>query len=434
MHDDGRRRGSRGWATIVALSGWWYTSTVPHTSPIARWILENAHLVAGVPELMAGVAACMDDAGLALLRTTVQLPVLHPEVSVRMWVWRRTHADFELREARVIVRSEDARESHGVVQTVDLAHDAWSTPAFAASPIRRLLVDGDPQVHCTIAPSPSALPFPILEDLRRDGATGYLALALRTSSGRGACSFATTKPGGFEPAEVALLEDMLPVFALALERHAARRVAEVLLQTYVGPHAGERVLQGRIRRGDVDTLRAAIWFSDLRGFTALCAAHPSSAVVGWLNAYFELVASAVHGQQGEILKFIGDAVLAVFPVTDAGEADACDRALRAARSVDAAMDELNTLRAENGEPALTHGIGLHLGEALYGNIGGRTRLDFTVIGPDVNLASRLEGLCATLGRRTIVSQRLRDRSPEGLEWLGVHTLKGVPEPVEVYGA
>lgn len=383
---------------------------------------------------MAGVAACLDEMGFALLRTTVQMPVLHPEVSVRMWVWRRARADFELREARVIVSSEDARESHGIVQTVDLAHDAWTTSAFAASPIRRLLVDGEDRVHCAIAPPPTPLPFPILEDLRRDAATGYLALTLRTSSGRGACSFATTKAGGFAPADVALLEDMLPVFALALERHAARRVAEVLLQTYVGPHAGERVLQGRIRRGDVETLRAAIWFSDLRGFTAMCAANPSSAVVGWLNAYFELVASAVHGHHGEILKFIGDAVLAVFPVVEDGEADACGRALRAARTVQAAMDSLNALRAENGEPALQHGIGLHLGEALYGNIGGRTRLDFTVIGRDVNLAARLEGLCSGVGRPMVLSQRFRDHVPEGLEPLGVHTLKGVPEPVRVYGA
>lgn len=407
---------------------------MPHTSPIARWILERAHLVEDVPELMAGMARGLDEAGLALLRTTVQLPVLHPEVSVRMWVWRRARAEFELRESRVIVSSADARESHGVVQTVDLAHDAWTTPAFAASPIRRLLVDGEEQVLCAIAPEPAPLPFPILQDLRRDGASGYLALSLRTSGGRGACSFATTKPGGFTPADVALIEDLLPVFALALERHAARRVAEVLLQTYVGPHAGERVLQGRIRRGDVETLRAAIWFSDLRGFTALCAAYPSTAVVGWLNAYFEVVAHAVHGHDGAILKFIGDAVLAVFPVTDTGEADACARALRAANTVHADMADLNTLRAERGEPALLHGIGLHLGEALYGNIGGRTRLDFTVIGTDVNLASRLEGLCAVLGRRTVVSERVREQVPEGLEQLGEHTLKGVPEPVRVYGA
>jgi adenylate cyclase len=382
---------------------------------------------------MAGLAARMDAAGFALLRTTVQLPVLHPEVSVRMWVWRRASAAFELREARVIVSADDSPESHGVVQTVDLAHDAWHTPAFAASPIRRILVDGEERIIRAILPSPAVLDFPILEDLRRDGATGYLALALHTSSGWGACSFATTKAGGFSEQDVALLEDLLPVFALALERHAARRVAEVLLQTYVGPHTGERVLQGRIRRGDVETLRAAIWFSDLRGFTALCAAHSAATVMVWLNAYFELVTEAVQGNGGEVLKFIGDAVLAVFPVDDDRAPEACARAVQAARAVGAALAVLNAERAARAEPRLEHGIGLHMGEALYGNIGGRTRLDFTVIGPDVNLASRLEGLCGALGRRVLVSERVRRHLPEHLDMLGTYELKGVPGAVPVYG-
>jgi adenylate cyclase len=406
---------------------------MPHSSPIARWILEHAHVVRGVPELMAGLSARLDAVDFALLRTTVQLPVLHPEVSVRMWVWRRASAEFELREARVIVSADDAAESHGIVQTVDLAHDAWHTPAFAASPIRRILIDGEERVLRAIPRSPAALAFPILEDLRRDGATGYLALALLTSSGRGACSFATTKPGGFSEQDVALLEDLLPVFALALERHASRRVAEVLLQTYVGPLTGERVLQGRIRRGDVETLQAAIWFSDLRGFTELCAAHSAPTVMGWLNAYFELVTEAVQGHGGEVLKFIGDAVLAVFPVEQGQASDACTRAVKAARAVGAALAALNAERAGRGEPRLEHGIGLHLGEALYGNIGGRTRLDFTVIGTDVNLASRLEGMCGTLGRRVIVSERMSRHVREDVDMLGTHELKGVPGAVPVYG-
>lgn len=405
---------------------------MPHSSSVAGWILDHAHRVAGVPELMAGVAAQLDAAGLSLLRTTVQLPVLHPEVSVRMWVWRRAHADFELRESRVIVASGDAWEEHGVVQTVDLAHDAWLTPAFAASPIRRILVEGAEQVACDIPPPPDAPAFPILDDLRRDGGTGYLALAIRTSGGLGACSFATTRPGGFGAAGIALIEDMLPVFALALERHAVRRVADVLLRTYVGTYAGERVMQGRIRRGDVETLHAAIWFSDLRGFTALCAAHESAAVVGWLNAYFEVVATAVHGNGGEILKFIGDAVLAVFPVEGDGAAEACARAFAAAAAANTALDALNLARAEVGEPPLQHGIGLHVGQALYGNIGGRTRLDFTVIGPDVNLASRLEGLCSVLGRRVVASPEVGALLPERCAPLGTHALKGVPEPVSVF--
>ena len=414
---------------------------MPHTSPIAAWVLAHAHEVPGVPELMSGIAARLDARGMALLRTTLQLPMLHPEVSVRMWVWRRVVADFELRERSVIVSAEDAHAPHGVVQTVDLAHDAWHTAAFAASPIRRILVDGVDRILCKIdSASPGtggaasdAPEYPILADLRRDGATGYLALPLRTASGRGACSFATTRVGGFCDEDVALLEDLLPVMALALERHAVRRVAHVLLQTYVGPHAGERVLQGRIRRGDVETLRAAIWFSDLRGFTALCAAHPSTEVVRWLNGYFERVSNAVHGHGGEILKFIGDAVLAVFPVTVDDDADACLRALAAAHDVNRDMDAWNAERAAVGEPAMHHGVGLHLGQALYGNIGGRTRLDFTVIGADVNLASRLEGLCALVGRRVVASEGVHARVPGRLTLLGTYPLKGVQEAVPAYG-
>jgi adenylate cyclase len=221
---------------------------------------------------------------------------------------------------------------------------------------------------------------------------------------------------------------------MCVEIHLRGHVARSLLHTYLGRGPGEAVLAGRVRRGDVERMEAAIWFSDLRGFTQASTSIAPAELVAWLNEYFSALAKPVADSGGEILKFIGDAILAVFPVTaERSRAAACEAALRAAVSANAELDALNVRRAARGLPELAHGIGLHVGEVQYGNIGADRRLDFTVIGRAVNMASRIESLCGKLGRRTLATGDLASLAGGGLAPVGTYELKGMPGEHVVYG-
>jgi adenylate cyclase len=323
----------------------------------------------------------------------------------------------------------------GIVQTTSLGRGAFATEAFKQSPFHAVIVDGAPLVRARIPPAPSDRRYPILDDLESQGATDYLAFSIRLHGALpSGLSFVTRRPGGFTDAQVAALAASLPVLRLALSPLLAAYTTRVLLGAYLGSTTGERVLGGQVERGDVEEIEAAIWFSDLRGFTPMSSTVGSRELIAWLNEYFDAVAGAIARHEGEILKFIGDAVLAVWPVRDDRPARAaCLAALDAAREANAALDALNAERAGRGLPAMDHGIGLHLGRAQYGNIGAQGRLDFTVIGPAVNKASRLEGACAKLGRRVVASSELAVSAGAPLVDLGEVELKGVAGRMPVFG-
>ncbi|MDH3664035.1 MAG: adenylate/guanylate cyclase domain-containing protein, partial [Alphaproteobacteria bacterium] len=232
---------------------------------------------------------------------------------------------------------------------------------------------------------------PLFHELKAEGLTEYVALPMAFSDGKiHGTTWATDRPGGFDDAHLAEIEDLLPIFSLLLEILLNRHVTVGLLNTYVGQHAGERILKGQITRGSSETVHAAIWLCDLRGFTAMSERQSRDQLVTSLNQYFDHMAPAVERHGGEILKFIGDAMLALFPLdTD----HACERARRAAIEARDAMRECNAERQEGGEGGLELGIALHAGDIMYGNIGAANRLDFTIIGPAVNLTSCMEGLC-----------------------------------------
>jgi adenylate cyclase len=224
------------------------------------------------------------------------------------------------------------------------------------------------------------------------------------------------------------------MFTVAIEVREIRRLASTLLDTYLGHDAGQRVLAGQIRRGAGVTMAAAIFYCDLRGFTALSENMMPDRVIELLNDYFGCMAAPVQRLGGEVLKFIGDALLAIFPIADDLDRDrACRTALKAARQALAALDELNLRRREAGEATLEVGLALHTGTVMYGNIGAPDRLDFTVIGHAVNLTTRLERLCRQLERRLVASERFA--SPCGIEMvpLGRFELPGVQGPQAVFG-
>ena len=235
--------------------------------------------------------------------------------------------------------------------------------------------------------------------------------------------------------DVTLVQATLPALSLAMKAHAGHVIAAGLLETYLGEDAGRRVHAGSIMRGSVDRLRAVIWYADIRGFTRITDSAPGSAVVELLNDVFEILTASLRQRGGQVLKFIGDAMLATFPFEEADRAETCGRALDAAIEAARAIDALNAARAETGAPAAAVDLALHLGDVLYGNVGATDRLDFTVIGPAVNEVARIEALCEPLGRAVLVSAEFvaeMTGADSRLKSLGRHPLRGVKEQKEIF--
>jgi adenylate cyclase len=239
-------------------------------------------------------------------------------------------------------------------------------------------------------------------------------------------------PRPFTTGESDALRQAARFAAAPLAALAARATLTATLEAYLGRRSAARVLAGPLRRDIGETILAALLYADLRGFTALSESNPPAAVIAALNAWFDRIAGAVHAFGGEVLKLIGDGVLAIFPVVGGAPRDACDAALKAVSAARAGMAHLDQERRREGLPPLPFGAALHLGEMLWGNIGAADRLDFTAIGPAVNLASRLEGLCRPLGKAVLVSGALAAETNAPLVALGMHTLRGIQSPCAVF--
>src|SRR6516162_6401551 len=241
------------------------------------------------------------------------------------------------------------------------------------------------------------LDFPVLEKFAAEGGSDYFAEIARfgaeddLSHGTGiAYSFATDRPAGFHDDDLALLKAALPALSLAMMSYAGHTIASSLLAAYLGDDAGRRVHSGEIERGSVESIRAVLWYSDIRAFTALADTTQGTAVIELLDEIFETLTAALRRRGGEVLKFLGDGMLAIFPIEDVTREHVCHRALEAAAEAMRAINRLNAARRDAGKPAAAVDLALHLGEVLYGNVGAVDRLDFTVIGPAVNEAARIE--------------------------------------------
>jgi len=247
-------------------------------------------------------------------------------------------------------------------------------------------------------------------------------------------TWATDRPSGFSDAEISALEEINPALAAIVEPRAIRRITENLLDTYLGPQAGRRVLAGQIQRAEGERLRAVIMMTDMRGFTALSDRLPGEEVIELLDDYFDAIVTPVKARKGETLKFMGDGVLAIFPAADDDDFSAASvEALEAALEGLECFGVVNKAGRETDQTEIRIGIGLHLGEVIYGNVGAADRLDFTVIGPAVNLASRIEGLTKRLLRPILTSSAFARICPPPLVSLGFHPVRGLFEPEEVFG-
>jgi adenylate cyclase len=374
---------------------------------VVDWLVEGAVSARGPEDLLAQLCDRLVACGLPLHRVAVFVRTLHPDIMGRRFLWR-------LGEGVLISEADCA-----MLETATYHYSPVPVVYAHAQPIRRRIED-------------PACPrdFGIVEELVAEGVSDYLIQPLPFTGGQvQAISWTTTRRGGFGDAELAALEAIrLPLARLA-EIHALRRTATTLLDTYVGRHAGERILQGRIRRGDIERIGAVIMLTDVRGFTILSDQLPGDQVLGLLNSYFDCLVPAIAQHGGEVLKFVGDGLLAIFPIAD-GPAAACAASLAAAEQARGALVAANAERP--GGAVLRQGMALHQGEVLYGNIGSAGRLDFTAIGPAVNLTARLENLARDLGRDLVLSAAFAAHCARPLDLLGSFKLRGFREPQEVF--
>jgi len=293
---------------------------------------------------------------------------------------------------------------------------------------------------------------PVFEELRAAGMTEWIgwvqsfgALSLQVGSPTEAehserlglvFSVSTARPDGFDDGDIAFLREVLPVFAVAVKATSLRGIGHGLLAAYLGNDPASRVLSGTVLRGEVQSVEAVVLFTDLRGFTALADTMPGRDLIALLDDYFTCMVDPIVAREGEVLKFMGDGMLAAFAVVLDDRAKVCAAALAAAEEVLARVDALNGERRNAGQPATSLDISLHTGRVMYGNVGSDTRLDFTVIGPAVNEASRIEALCEPLGQALLVSQAFVEAataSRDRLVSLGRHRLRGVREDTELFG-
>jgi adenylate cyclase len=382
-----------------------------YSDPVARWFVTEAYRITDTAALVGAAGEQLVLSGIPLYRLAYFQLTLHPELVGKAYYWRR---------------------GQGVTTGVRVRGDNQD-PDYRDNPLPAVF-----EQHKTVRVrlgqvEPQA---PLLRQLKDEGATDYVALPLFFTNGHvDGLSVVSDAPGGFSDTDLDRMYLLQFAFTRLVEIHSLRDTAVHLLDAYVGRAAGQRILAGELRRGEGQTIEAVIWYCDLRGFTRASDTLPRDAVIALLNDYFDTMGDIVTNAGGEILKFMGDGMLAIFPVAAPDErTGTASRAARAAASAVDAMLVLNRIRAAESEPTVRFGLALHIGEAMFGNIGASRRLDFTVIGPAVNHAARLEKLCGVLDRSVVISAALAALlPPDEVEPLGPHALKDIDLQQQVFG-
>jgi adenylate cyclase len=369
-------------------------------SELFDWLVDGCPGAHTAPAIVEQIGVRLRAEGVPVDRVAVFVLTLHPDIAGRGFLWMPGHD----------------------VRVGEMTYEVMHSPVYEASPpgvvfrehreLRRQIANAD------------ARDFSVLHDLAASGHTDYIILPMTFTTGDShAIAFATKRAAGFSDDDIGTLRRIVRPLARVAEIYALRRTASNLLSTYVGRDAGDRVLSGKIRRGDIEVIPAIIWFSDLRGFTQLSQRVSAREVIDAINQAFDAQVAAVHAAGGEVLKFIGDGMLAIFPIGgDLGE-----RARNVLAAGQAAQHAFATAR-----PDLAFGLALHVGDVAYGNVGGMGRLDFTAIGPAVNLAARLESLTGKLGKPLLVSREIAAHLAGLVEPVGAHELKGIAGAVEVF--
>lgn len=378
--------------------------------PVLDWLLRQGRLLGDLRLVVEQLCERLCDAGAPLWRFYLGLQTLHPQLLAMGHVW---------------MRGGGARE-------LPRRHGIQESPAYIGSPIQLVRLSGGR--FRRRLDRLGAADHAVLHEVQAEGGTDYLALPLPFSRGElPVVTLACDAPDGFSDTDIAKFERVLDHLAPIAEAQLMYRIAVTLLETYMGRHTGQRILDGLVRRGDGETMRAVLWFADMRDFTGLSESLPPQRMLAMLNEYFDVLDAALRPRGGEILSFVGDGVLAIFPIVDAMFLpQACGGALDAAVDAVHKMRVVNDGRAENAEPAIRFGVGLHVGSFTYGNIGTGDRLDFTVIGAAVNRCVRLESLSKTLGVPIVISAEFNANCPRPLRSLGRQAMRGIVESQEIF--
>jgi adenylate cyclase len=401
---------------------------------LRRWLGNQALMAGLVQDVACGFADGLLEAGIPLWRAYLSATTLHPEMEAFGLTWTRDGA----RESEMY-----SHGSWGRMSSSSPIYDAvLAARAAAIDPAAARAEDIVPLTRYRLELGEGADRYPILAEFRDAGATDYLCFVipfgfdgtlhpLRTGA---SVTLATDRPGGYTAAEVRALDDLMPVFGAAIRAGIDLAAFRTVLTTYLGRDVGRRVLLGEIQRGSVETISAAILVGDLRGFTALADAMPRDQLVAMLDDYLDALATPIEALGGQVLKFMGDGLLATFAFAENDPAETCGRALAAAAEALERIAAINLRRSEAEAPVMTLDVALHVGDVLYGNVGSGQRLDFTIIGPAVNEAARLEHLCGVLNVPMVVSHRFVEAlaAPDRFRCLGPQTLRGVRAPVEVF--
>ncbi|WP_405049003.1 MULTISPECIES: adenylate/guanylate cyclase domain-containing protein [unclassified Rhizobium] len=378
-----------------------------------QWLIEQGITSEHIGDLVAGLCDRLIADGFPIWRASIRMPSLHP-------MYRGVSANFMRGGATVLENAE---------------HGSETERDFEKTPIFHLLSRGETKGRWNLA-SGEGLDYSELNEFALAGGTDHVIslfefpkeVALR---GLG-FSLTSDAPGGFSDQQLAIIEELFPALGLAAYRVAVSKTATDILAVYTGARTSARILAGETRRGMGGSIDAAILLADLRNFTALTEAYQPGEIVGFLNEHFELIDRHVEENSGEILKFMGDSVLAIFPTDAEDPQRACKAALASAQNLLKANEELNRERTRNGGPDIGIDVVLHLGELFYGNVGAHGRLDFTVIGRAVNEASRLEKLCGTLEQHLLLSESFAANCTVACEYLGSFELRGVSKRADVF--
>ena len=400
--------------------------TADDVTSISAWLLKEGLRGATQTALLQGFCEKLVAAGVPLQQAHAGQRAVHPVYGAVGFDWRR----------------ESGRATREVFARVSGPYASWLDSPFhdmlekGMSEMRQRLLDGD-----------SPFQFPILGELHSQGATDYFASAMffgQTPIGSSIdpddlpegliSSWTSDAPKGFSDSDIGAIRELLPILGLALKSASNHRTAQDLLAVYLGRDAGERVLSGDIRRGSLDSICAVIWYFDLQGFTKLAETTPGDQVIAMLNDYFGAVVGAVEAYGGDVLKFMGDGLLAIFKFVD-DDGACCSRAIAAADELSGSMAAINDRRAMDGMVRTNFSLALHIGELMYGNIGAEDRLDFTVIGPAVNMASRIQAMCGPLKQNLIMSSAMAEsalRERKRIVSIGEHVLRGIPESQDLF--
>lgn len=382
-------------------------------NPFVPWLVNQAWRAASVPDLLTRLSTQLTDAKFPIWRMRLLIQTNNPQLFARGCTWQKNVEGIEEFQA---------------------THAGMSTPQFQDSTFAAI-INGEGGIRRRLEGANAQIDFPVLHDLVAEGATDYVAVPMRFSDGQiNILVLVSDKAGGFTTEQLGQIYEILPNLSRLLEAHSQRDTSLTLLQTYLGKNAGRMVMDGLVKRGDAEELNAVIMISDLRGSTHLADILPKEEYLAALNTFFDCVAGAAIDNNGEVLKFIGDAVLAVFPIDASGPSDtsAYDQALSAVVDAQQRLDRVNEQAKETDGPTLRFGTGLHCGTVTFGNVGTPGRLDFTVIGAGVNETARIAEKCKELDHRVIISEALAACINADLESLGKQELRGIRQSQELF--